>query len=491
MILLRFDLVIICLILASSCKQSKVEVDSNVEVSNNTPPNILLIVSDDQGFQDIGCYGSEEVITPNLDRLAREGVRLTNFYVTWPYCTPSRGSYLSGRYPQRNGMFGMLRNEAPDYGYQYQPGEHAFRFERVGGMDQRERLLPELLKEAGYVSGIYGKWDLGTRKRFLPLAKGFDDFYGFIDTGIDYYTHERYGVPSMYKNNQITVEDKGIYCTYLFVREAKRFLKENHQKPLFLYLPFNAPHNASSLDPKIRCAAQAPEEFKNMYPHLKDGYMLSNNESPVENLVPSKEKQRLEYLASITCMDHAIGEILGLLDQYNISDNTMVIFFSDNGGANGSDNTPLRGGKGQLWEGGIRVPCIIRYPMGIRANQFSHEFLTTLEVVPTLVSLAKIALPEDIIFDGFDMLPVLRGEFKSPRKNMFWKVGHDRAARVENWKWIEGRRGSGLFNLAHDVGETNDLSEKYPKKLVEMKAQFDNWEKEMEQAEPRGPFRDY
>lgn len=464
-------------------------------------PNIILIVSDDLGYNDIGSFGSNEIITPNLNRLASEGMRLTSFYVTWPACTPSRGSLLSGRYPQRNGTYDMIRNEAPDYGYKYKPEEYDFTFERVGGMDFREKLLPELLKEAGYVSGIYGKWDLGVHKRFLPLAKGFDDFYGFTNTGIDYYTHERYGVPSMFRNNKPTEEDKGTYCTYLFQREAIRFLKENHKKPFFLYVPFNAPHIASSLDPKIRGAAQAPDKYKKMYPHLTDDYVIKENlryeyreneNSHVEHRFPSKSKQRLEYLASVTCMDEAIGEILDLLEEYNIADNTIVIFFSDNGGSSGcSVNAPLKGYKAWMFEGGIRVPCIIRYPKKIKAGGVSNEFLTSLEIVPTLLKQANLPLSENIVYDGFDMMPVLTGEIESSRDDMFWQRRNDKAARVGHWKWIESAKGNGLFNLDEDLGEVHDLSEEYPEKLNEMKQNFSNWKDRMAKAEPRGPFRDY
>src|SRR5690606_3837406 len=231
------------------------------------PPNIVLIVSDDQGYNDLGVT-NKELITPNLDRIAREGTRLTSFYVAWPACTPSRGAFLTGRYPQRNGLYDMIRNEAPDYGYQYTAAEYSVTWERIGGMDVREILLPAVLKKAGYVSGIFGKWDLGVHRRFLPLQRGFDDFYGFVNTGIDYYTHERYGVPSMYRNNEPTTEDRGTYATYLFEREAVRFIQENRDRPFFLYLPFNAPHGASNLDPEIRSGGpQAPDKFMQMYPH--------------------------------------------------------------------------------------------------------------------------------------------------------------------------------------------------------------------------------
>ncbi len=484
-------------LLAISCK-------SQVDTNNGTasPPNIVLIVSDDQGYHDLGCLQDSEAITPHLDRLAEEGVRLTSFYVTWPACTPSRGSLLTGRYPQRNGVYDMIRNEAPDYGYQYQPGEYQATFERIGGMDTREKLLPSYLKEAGYVSGIYGKWDLGVHKRFLPLARGFDDFYGFVNTGIDYYTHERYGVPSMYRNNQPTEEDKGVYCTDLFKREAKRFLQANYKKPFFLYLPFNAPHSASNLDPRIRGVAQAPEKYKQLYPHLEEGfaerenpkYLFRESENgPVINQYPIKSKRRLEYLASVTAMDEAIGEILDLLDKFEITDNTLVIFFSDNGGSGGgsADNQPLSGHKAMLFEGGIRVPCIVRYPGVIPAGEVSHEFLTSLEILPTILEAAGIPGPTDIALDGFDMMPVLNGQITSPRDHMFWQRRNDKAARVGNWKWVESTRGGGLFDLERDIGESNDLSETRPDKLAEMKQHFANWQAEMDASEPRGPFRDF
>ena len=190
-------------------------------------PNVLLIVSDDQGFRDLGCFGSNEIKTPSLDRLAAGGVKLTSFYVTWPACTPSRGSLLTGRYPQRNGLYDMIRNDRVDDGHRYTPEEYAVSPERVLGMDVREVMISDVLKRSGYTCGCFGKWDGGQLRRYLPLQRGFDDFYGFCNTGVDYYTHERYGVPSMFRGNQPTTEDKGTYCTYLFQREAARFPREH------------------------------------------------------------------------------------------------------------------------------------------------------------------------------------------------------------------------------------------------------------------------
>ncbi len=455
-------------------------------------PNVLLIVSDDQGYRDLGCFGSDEVKVPHLDRLARQGVRLTSFYVSWPACTPSRGSLLTGRYPQRHGVCDMIRNEAPDYGKRYTPAEYAVTFERIGGMDTREVLLPRMLKPGGYVSGIYGKWDLGVHKRFLPLARGFDDFYGFVNTGIDYYTHERYGVPSMVRNNEPTTEDRGTYCTDLFRREAARFLRENHTRPFFLYVPFNAPHGASNLDPKIRGAPQAPKKYMQMYPHLKEQYIRRESHRYAKDaMVPSRETRRLKYLAALTCMDEAIGELLGLLDRYGVADRTMVIFLSDNGGGGGSDNGPLRGGKGSLFEGGLRVPCIVRYPGRIRPGTVCDALLTSMEIVPTVLGAAGIEPPKGVVLDGFDMMPVLSRGAASGRTEMFWQRKADRAARVGTWKWVQSARGTGLFDLSADLGERHDLSSKKPEKLRELRGRFARWRKRMDQAEPRGPFRDY
>ena len=454
------------------------------------PPNIILIVSDDQGYGDIGVIGNNDIITPHLDRLCREGTRLSNFYVSWPACTPSRGSILTGRYPQRNGLYDMIRNEAPDYGHKYSHAEYQATFERIGGMDTREILLPKVLKPAGYTSGIYGKWDFGTLKRFLPTSRGFDDFYGFVNTGIDYYTHERYGVPSMYRNLEPTENDKGTYATYLFEREAMRFLRENWERPFFLYLPFNAPHGSSSLDPRIRGTIQAPEKHEKMYPPVKKLWQKGKRYGE-EATVPTREKRTRDYRASVTCMDESIGKILNFLDEKKIARNTLIIFFSDNGGGGGSDNRPLKGGKSRMWEGGIRVCSVMRMPGRIPANKVSDEFLTSLEVFPTVAKLAGVELPAGLILDGFDMLPILRGTESSPRKEMFWERKDLRAARVGDWKWVDTPTYGGLFDLSKDIGEKNDLSKSQPDVLKMIKGRFANWKREMALAEARGPFRDY
>lgn len=454
-------------------------------------PNIVVIVSDDQGYNDLGVL-NDHIITPNLDRLAEEGVRLTNFYVAWPACTPSRGAWLTGRYPQRNGIYDMIRNEAPDYGYKYKPDEYAVTWERIGGMDVREILLPQMLKQAGYYCGIFGKWDLGMSRRFLPLQRGWDEFYGFVNTGIDYYTHERYGVPSMYRNNEPTTEDKGTYCTDLFKREALRFITENKDRPFFLYLPFNAPHGASSLDPVIRSGAQAPEKWRKMYPeyYAKEGLQDGTRYGKTVK-VANKALRKAQYLGCVTAMDAAIGEVLDLLDEYKLTDNTIVVFFSDNGGSGHADNSPLRGGKSRVFEGGVRVCSLVRYPGRIAPNSANDEFLTALELFPTLLKLADAEPPEEVVLDGFDMMPMLAEGKPSPRKEMYWKRRGKEAARVGDWKWIRNESGKYLFNLSKDVSEKDNLVEKMPDKAAEMEGHFTEWLKAMDEAEPRGPFKDF
>lgn len=446
-----------------------------------TRPNVILIVSDDQGYPDLGCIGSKPLVTPHLDRLAAEGVRATSFYVTWPACTPSRGSILTGRYPQRNGLYDMIRNDLVNYGHRFSAEEYAVSPEMTLGLDVREKTIGDMLKTAGYATGVVGKWDMGQALRFLPLQRGFDFFYGHGNNGIDYYTHERYGVPSLFRGNARTQEDKGAYVTDVFRREAVRFVSQHiGRDPFFLYLPFNAPHGASSFgegtvegEKKKGEGVQAPEKYVAMY----RGKV--------------KDEKLARYCGAVTCMDEAIGEILKLLDDRQIAAETLVMFLSDNGGSGNGGNAPLKGSKSTMWEGGLRVPFVARWPGKLPAGRVTDEFLTSLELVPTILAATGAQAPSAVKLDGFDMLPVLRGEATSPRKEMFWQRRGDRAARFENWKWLESAKGSGLYDLSRDIGETNDLAQQKPEVLRMMRSKFATWRDEMDASEPRGPFRDY
>ena len=438
-------------------------------------PNILLIVSDDQGYMDLGSMGSPDILTPRLDQLASEGARLTSYYSAFPVCTPSRGALLTGRYPQRNGTYDNFRNDRVNDGYRYPPHEYEISPERILGMDTREVLLSEVLADAGYSTGVFGKWDLGSLRRFLPLQRGFADFYGFVNTGIDYWTHERYGIPSMYRGNAPTQADKGQYTTNLFEREALRFIDEKKDGPFFVYLSYNAPHGASSLDRGIRGFVQAPGKCLDQYP------------------APDRleGERRHKFKAAVACMDASIGRVLDRIDEFGLRANTIVIFLSDNGAGGGGDSGPLRGRKGQMFEGGVRVPFLIRWPGHIEPGTVSDEFLSALEVFPTIVKAAGASLPNGVTMDGFDMLPVLQSRGRSIRESMFWERQGEYGARVGKWKLVESRRGRGLFDLSEDVGERKDLSDKLPDVRNRVEQSYRDWVRAMAEAEPRGPFKNY
>jgi arylsulfatase A-like enzyme len=442
-----------------------------VAAAADRKPNVIVIISDDQGYPDLGIIGTKPILTPHLDRLAREGVRATNYYVTWPACTPSRGSVLTGRYPQRNGLYDMVRNDLVNYGHKFTAEEYAVSPEMTLGLDPKEKTIGDFLRPAGYRNGAVGKWDMGQAKRYLPLQRGFDFFYGHGNNGIDYYTHERYGVHSMFRGNARTEADRGKYATDLFERESIRFVKESRDRPFFLYLCFNAPHSASSLD---KPGVQAPAEYIAKYPQMDPKVKLTS------------------YYAAVTAMDASIGRLVETLREIGQDRNTLILFQSDNGGSGNGGNAPLRGQKSTMWEGGLRVPFIAWWPGKLPAGKVTDEFLTSLEILPTLAGISGAKLPADLKFDGFDLLPVLRGEKKSSRTEMFWERRSQRAARVGHWKWVEmGGKNSGLFDLTQDLAEEKDLSKEKPEVLAMIRGKFEAWKKEMDASEPRGPFRDY
>jgi arylsulfatase A-like enzyme len=290
------------------------------------------------------------------------------------------------------------------------------------GLDPRELTLGDLLRPGGYACGVVGKWDMGQAKRYLPLQRGFDYFYGHGNNGIDYYTHERYGIPSMFEDNQRTQADRGRYATDLFGEKGVAFIEQHAGKrPFFLLMAFNAPHSASALAEDHggkKPGVQAPADEIAKY----------------EGVVP--DPKLAGYYAAVTRMDRAIGDLLAAIDKAGQTDHTIVIFMSDNGGSGNGGNAPLRGAKSTMWEGGLRVPLLIRWPGKIPAGKVTDEFLTSLEIMPTLLAATDSKAPDGLKLDGFDMLPVLQGTRATSRNEMFWQRRSDKAARVGNWKWV-------------------------------------------------------
>lgn len=443
-------------------------------------PNIILIVSDDQGF-DLAAFGSKQYVTPHLDRLAAEGVRGTHFYVTASVCTPSRSGLITGRYPQRNGTYEMIRNDMVNYGHRYSKSEYAMSPEMTLGLDVREKTFGDVLRAAGYTNAVFGKWDMGQARRFLPLQRGFDAFYGHGNNGIDYYTHERYGAPSMFRGNEPTTAEKGVYATDIFGREAVNFIRANRDRPFFVYLPFNAPHGASNLE---KDSLQVPESYLKKYYPGRD-----------------PKDRETKYAGMISAMDEHIGNIMATLRELQLDRNTLVVFHADNG-RNGAqyDGVKLRGGKGSGFEGGLRVPLIAWWPGVIPAGRTTSEFLTALELLPTFIAVSGAPDP-GVKLDGYNMLPVLQGREKSPRTEMFWDwPSVYQAARVGNYKWVAYvARGNPkelppkeeFYDVVADPGETRNLIKEKSAEVARVKARFAAWSAEMEAAEPRGPFRNY
>jgi arylsulfatase A-like enzyme len=433
-------------------------------------PNIILIVTDDQGYADAG-FRNPEVHTPNLDKLVASGVELKRFYAA-PVCSPTRAGLMTGLYPIRFGMQRAVNRPSSEI-----------------GLPEGLTTLAEALGEAGYKERhIVGKWHLGNmRKAQLPMNHGFTHQYGPYCSGIDYFKHSRYEVHDFHRNQQTVSEDD--YYTDLLSDEAVRII-DNHKEaePFFLYLPYGAPHTP----------LQAPEEEIKRYEHLGKG--------------------RATYLAMITVIDHGLGRILEALDRKEIADNTLIVFLSDNGGSKSGDNKPLKGGKGSLNEGGIRVIAAARWPNRIPAGSVCEDPCSYIDVLPTLLEAAGAPVGEDKKLDGQSALALWEGKTGSVARNdEFYSFYETRDKRHPerlslikgNWKLIrmgphilDGAKAKGtdiaLYDLKNDIGEKNNLAAQHPERVDEFleklvafrKLRHDGGVPPMVEPEPKGwkPF---
>jgi len=390
-------------------------------------PNILLIEADDLGYGDLGCYNGV-CSTPNLDNLAGEGVRLSHFYVAAPLCAPTRVSLMTGKTPQRTSL---IWNPRP--------------MDMEDGLSPDETTIAEVLGSAGYHTGLVGKWHLGYGAKFRPRRQGFDEYFGFLSGSADYFTHAYRGPRTwMFKDDE-PYDEPGVYMTDLLTREAVSFVNRNASRPFFLYLAYNAPHGP----------IQAPEEWVKRF----DGYV---------------------YKAMVACMDDGIGKVLAALKKNGIEDNTLVVFFSDNGGvlSAGEDvrgsNAPLSGGKGTLKEGGIREPFIARWPGRIPTGEVIDVPAISMDLFATFAAVAGAKPPRNI--DGRDMMDVLTGKSKSLHGILFWQCKDWMAARKGELKLLrEKGRPDRLYNVVLDPSEKHDLSAKYPKTVKALSAALDQW----------------
>jgi arylsulfatase A-like enzyme len=401
--------------------------------------NVIILFSDDAGYADFGFQGNGQFTTPHLDAIASSGVRFTNAYVTASVCSPSRAGLLTGRYQQR-------------FGHEYNlPGmEDPNVTEEMRGLPLSEVTVADLMKQAGYVTGIIGKWHLGEYTHFHPERRGFDEFFGMLGGSSRYLPGTARRITSNFKD----VDNASLpYLTDAFGDEAVAFIERHRQDPFFLYVSFNAPHT--------------PLEARRDY--MDEARAVFETESRALNAAMTRS------------LDENVGKIISALERYRLTDNTIVIFTNDNGGAmpyNASLNDPLRGTKGTLLEGGIRVPFVMQWPASLPKGRTYVSPISTLDILPTAVRAAGGRLPNDRRIDGVDLIPYLTGEREgAPHDVLFWKTNWSAAVRRGHWKLVRTPAGEHwLFNLRDDIGETTDLYERRPEVAEALRRELGRWE---------------
>jgi arylsulfatase A-like enzyme len=414
-------------------------------------PNVVLVIADDLGYGDLGSYGAPDIATPHLDRLAREGVRLTDFYANAPVCTPTRAALITGRYQQR------VLLERPLGGGASQ------------GLPVTGRSLPQLLKSAGYATALVGKWHLGERPEFHPNRHGFDYFFGYLGGLIDWYTHTRGDGQHDLWENGARVHHTG-YFQHEVTRRTVEFVRQNAGRPFFVEVAYGAPH----------WPFQSPRRAS-----------IARDNARLLRASDAEAPTRQDYAEIVEDVDAGVGQILAELDRLGIAGRTLVIFMSDNGGEWLSRNAPLFHRKDRLWEGGIRVPALFRWPAMLPAGATSRQPGMTMDVTATLLAAAGADVSA-LRLDGIDLLPVLRGDALERPRALFWRNSAagstQRAVRQGDWKLLVDGPQEFLFNLRDDIGERNDLAAANADRVRGLKALLDAWERDADaEAKPRAP----
>lgn len=426
-------------------------------------PNVVLMVADDLGSGDLGCYGASGIRTPHIDSLGRSGVRFTHFYDNAPECSPTRCALLTGRYQQRVGGLECaigLRDVGryDDAVWLQQRGEL--------GLPTAETSMARMMKAHGYDTACIGKWHLGYPEKFWPNRHGFDEFYGFLGGGVDYFTHkepEPEGRRYFY-HNTTRIEPAG-YTTDLFTGKALEWLKRRSGRPFFLYLPFNAPHTP----------IQDPAGF-----------------DPKTGTAPYRQGHRPTYAKMVERLDDRIGAVLEQLDASKLAENTIVIFLSDNGADANGDNGSLRGRRSSLWEGGIRAPCLVRWPGVLAPGKTIHQVSLTMDLLPTLLAATGARAPAGRRLDGVDLLPVLKGEKAAFPRTLFWRFKRGdrvrKAVRDGDLKYVNDGGEEALNDLGKDEGERRNLLPEAGGEVQRLKSKLAEWERDVMAPRLR-PFR--
>ncbi len=388
-------------------------------------PNVVLIISDDLGWADLGSYGATDIRTPNLDGLAREGLKLTDFYANGVTCSPTRAALVSGRYQQRYGIEAPLSNA-----------------DRAGdaGLPATGYSLPQLLKDHGYATALIGKWHLGYSPEKSPNSHGFDYFFGLKSGYHDYYTHHGGdGEPDLWENDK-PIEKKG-YTTDLVTERAARFIEEHKNAPFFVDVAYTAPHWPYQVpgSPSV-----APNNARHVMP---------------QDLATST---RSDYVAMVEHLDRQIGKLLAAIDRAGVADDTIVIFTNDNGGEWLSSSAPFFGRKWTVFEGGIRVPAIVRWPDRIPAGKVSGQVGITMDLTVSILAVTGTPVPDEAKLEGTNLFPVWEGRAPEFERTLFWRsgtgTGKQTAVRRGDWKVLVDGPHTYVFNLRSDLSERNDLA---------------------------------
>lgn len=403
-------------------------------------------MADDLGYGGIGCYGNTTIATPNLDRMAHQGVRLTDFHSNGAVCTPTRAALLTGRYQQRAGLEGVI----------YAKGET-----RKVGIDSAEVTLAEVLSEHGYATGIMGKWHLGYEKEFNPIYNGFEEFWGYVSGNVDFHSHfDGAGIYDWWHNADIVLEEG--YVTDLITKHSVSFIEKNKAHPFFLYVPHEAPH--------------VPFQGRN-----DPAYRFSDNEFTYYGPVEDRERA---YREMIEVMDEGIGKIIQALEQHDLIENTVVVFISDNGAEAFGHNGVVRGDKGSLLEGGHRVPGIVQWQGKIIPGESDAPTMTH-DLMPTFLEWAGVTNLASYKFDGVSLTPILLEQNSLPQRDLFWRYRGNSVIRSGNDKLIITPKDTLLYNLALDIAEENNIRSEFPDLEKELIIKLNNWEHKMNSIEQK------
>jgi arylsulfatase A-like enzyme len=409
-------------------------------------PNVILIMSDDMGYADLGSYGGTDIKTPNLDRLARGGVRLTDAYANGVLCSPTRAALISGRYPQRSAI------------------ETALGPEGTRGLAVSGTSLPQILKNNGYRTALVGKWHLGgtvtgPTRTGGPRAHGFDLFFGFMGSHVDYWHHNRGPNSEDLWENETQISMDGQYLTTLITERSLRFIEESAaaRQPFFIDVAYNAPHW-----PYNRPDRPSP-------PPGSGAHVLANAENP---------PTRADYASMVEAADSGVGQILTSLDRLGLTNNTLVIFTNDNGGEWLSNPGPLFNRKWTVWEGGIRVPAIVKWPGRIRAGSVSDQPATTFDWSASIIAATGASIPGH--YEGIDLMPILEGRAPKVARTFFWRSAPNsnrtqQAVRQGDWKLVVDANHMLLFNVRNDISERRDLTAQHPDVVRRLRALLADW----------------